>query len=133
MVSQLIVKPRAPAGAGLSKALQAFDAGGLSKNANVPMRVIRAMSGNGYVVRLDRPVKLSEARVISRRLMRNDGGVEYAEPDRVVHPTATEPSDPVTFLINGTTSRPREPPTRAAPTCRKRGTSPGATLPSPSR
>jgi len=52
------------------------------------------MSGNGYVVRLDRPVTLSEARVISRRLMRNDGGVEYAEPDRVVHPTATEPSDP---------------------------------------
>lgn len=94
MISQLIVKPRALAGAGLSRALAAFDAGGLSKNAAVPMKVFRAMSGNGYVVRLDRPVTLSEARVISRRLMRNDVGVEYAEPDRVVHPTATTPSDP---------------------------------------
>ncbi len=94
MVSQLIVKPRPLAGAGLSKALAVFDAGGLSKTADVPMRVFRAMSGNGYVVRLDRPVTLSEARVISRRLMRKDSGVEFAEPDRVVHPTATTPSDP---------------------------------------
>lgn len=93
-VSRLIVKPRAPAGAGLSRALAAFDAGGLSKIAGARMKVFRPMSGNGYVVRLDRPVTLSEARVISRRLMRDDGGVEFAEPDRVVRATATTPSDP---------------------------------------
>jgi serine protease len=52
------------------------------------------MSGDAHVIRLHRPVTLSEARVIAERLMRNDSGVEFAEPDRRMHPTATTPTDP---------------------------------------
>ena len=94
MVSQLIVKPRAQAGAKLARTLHAFDARGLSKIANVPMKVFRPMSGGGYVIKLVQPVTLSEARVIAERLMRNDRGVEFAEPDRILYPTATTPADP---------------------------------------
>jgi len=94
MVSQLIVKPRAQADAKLASALHACDASGLSKTANVPMTVFRPMSGDGYVVKLDQPVTLSEARVIAERLMRNDSSVEFAEPDRIMYPTETTPTDP---------------------------------------
>jgi serine protease len=94
MVFQLIVKPRAQDGAKLAGALQAFDASGLSKTANVPMTVFRPMSGNAHVVKLDQPVTLSEARVIAERLMRNDSSVEFAEPDLLMRPTATTPTDP---------------------------------------
>ena len=94
MVSQLIVKPRAQVDAKLLSALQAFDASGLSKTANVPMTVFRPMSGDGYVVKLDQPVTLSEARVIAERLMRNDSSVEFAEPDSIMYPFATTPTDP---------------------------------------
>ena len=94
IVSRLIVKPRARVGAGLAGALRAFDASGLSKTANVTMTVFRPMSGDGYVIKLDRPVTLSEARVIAERLMRNDSSVEFAEPDLRVYPTATTPADP---------------------------------------
>ena len=94
MVSQLIVKPRTRADAKLASALQAFDASGLSKTANVPMTVFRPMSGDGYVIKLDQPVRLSEARVIAERLMRNDSSVEFAEPDRIMYPLATTPTEP---------------------------------------
>ena len=94
IVSRLIVKPRARADAKLASALQAFDASGLSKTANVPMTVFRPMSGDGYVIKLDQPVTLSEAWVIAERLMRNDSSVEFAEPDRIMYPTATTPTDP---------------------------------------
>lgn len=94
MVSGLIVKPRAHANARSSGVLQALDASGLSKTANVPLTVFRPMSGGGYVIRLEKPVTLSQARVIAERLMRNDSSVEFAEPDRIMHPTATTPADP---------------------------------------
>ncbi len=88
------MKPRAKADAKLAGALRAFDASGLSKSANVPMTVFRPMSGDAHVIKLDKPVALSEARVIAERLMRNDSGVEYAEPDIRAYPMATTPSDP---------------------------------------
>ena len=94
MVAGLIVKPRAQANAKLAGALHAFDASGLSKTADVPMTVFRPMSGDGFVIRLDQPVTLSEARVIAERMMRNDSSVEFAEPDRIMYPTATTPTDP---------------------------------------
>jgi serine protease len=94
LVSRLIVKPRARADSNLVSTLQAYDARGLSKTANVPMTVFRPMSGDGYVIKLDLPVTLSEARVIAERLMRNDSSVEFAEPDRILFPLATTPTDP---------------------------------------
>src|SRR3989338_11428453 len=94
MVSRLIVKPRALAGAKLADSLQAFDASGLSRTANMPMTVFRPMSNGAHVIKLDQPVTLSEARVIAERLMRNDSSVEFAEPDRIIYPTAVTPADP---------------------------------------
>src|SRR3989338_2093923 len=94
MVSRLIVKPRALAGAKLAGSLQAFDASGLSRTANMPMTVFPPMSNGAHVIKLDQPVTLSEARVIAERLMRNDSSVEFAEPDRIMYPTAVTPADP---------------------------------------
>lgn len=94
MVSSLIVKPRAGAGAQLDAALQAFDARGLSKAAATPLTVLRQMSGEAYVVKLDQPLTLSEARVIAARLMHNDPSIEFAEPDSIMHPLTTTPTDP---------------------------------------
>ena len=110
MVSTLIVKPHAEAGAQLSSALQTFDAGGLSKAALVPLTVGRPMSGGAHVIKLEQPVTLSEARVIAARLMHNDPSLEYAEPDRRVYPLTT-PTDPGYgnqwhyFAPNGTTNK----------------------------
>lgn len=94
MVSRLIVKPRALAGAKLTGSLQAFDASGLSRTANMPMTIFRPTSNGAHVIKLDQPVTLSEARVIAERLMHNDSSVEFAEPDRIMYPTAITPADP---------------------------------------
>ena len=45
MVSSLIVKPHAVAGAQVSNALRAFDGRDLSRSALVPLTVLRPMSG----------------------------------------------------------------------------------------
>jgi serine protease len=94
MVSNLIVKPRAGAGTSIASALRAFDASSLSKSANVPLSVLRRISGEAHVIKLEQPVTLSEARVIATRLMHNDSSLEYAEPDRMVYPLTTTPTDP---------------------------------------
>lgn len=93
MVSRLIVKPRSRIGGQLNNELRIRDAGMLAKASNTPMSVVRPMSGGAHVVRLDRPVTLSEARVIAARLMR-DSSVELAEPDRIMRPLAVTPNDP---------------------------------------
>ena len=92
-VSQLMVKPRYQIGDGLNHALMARDASKLANASNVSMSVIRQMSGNAHVISLGQPVTLSEARAIAARLMR-DNTVEFAEPDRFMHPLATTPTDP---------------------------------------
>lgn len=90
MVSQLMVKPRF--GAKLASALQKSDATTLASAAAVPLSVARPMSGGAHVLRLAKPVPLSEARVIAARLM-GDADIEYAEPDQMMRPLAT-PTDP---------------------------------------
>lgn len=92
MVSRLMVKPRNRVGDQLNTALRTRDASGLAKTALVPMSVIRPMSGDAHVIRLDNPVTLSEARVIAARLMR-DSSVELAEPDRLKRRLAVTPND----------------------------------------
>lgn len=94
MVSRLIVKPRYRLGDKLNSALQVRDARGLAKIANVPMTVLRPMSGGAHVLELNQPVTLSEARVLASRLMRDGDNVELAEPDRIMHPSAVTPNDP---------------------------------------
>lgn len=93
MVSQLMVKPRYRAGEQLRSALRVRDASALAQASKVAMSVVRQMSGGGHVIRLDKPVTLSEARVIAARLMQ-DGSVELAEPDRLKHPLFVIPNDP---------------------------------------
>jgi serine protease len=93
MVSRLIVKPRYRVGDPLNNDLLAHNASGLAKISNVPLSVVRPMSGGAHVIRLGQPVTLSEARVIAARLMR-DNSVELAEPDRLKRPLAVTPSDP---------------------------------------
>jgi serine protease len=92
MVSQLMVKPRKLVGDQLKTALRARDATRLTNIANVPMSVIRPMSGEAHVIRLEHPVTLTEARAIAARLM-SDNSVEIAEPDRIKH-AALIPADP---------------------------------------
>ena len=94
MVSSLIVKPRAGTGTSMASALRAFDASSLSKSASVPLSVLRRMFNEAHVIKLEQPVTLSEARVIAARLMHNDASLEYAEPDRMVYPLTTTPTDP---------------------------------------
>lgn len=93
MVTRLIIKPRQQRGMGLMHSLQIQDATSLSKVAIMPLTVVRPMSGGAHVVKLDKAVSLSAARVIAARLMR-DPSVELAEPDRVMHALTTTPTDP---------------------------------------
>lgn len=92
MVAGFIVKPHHKRGAKLVAALSQSDASGLSERLKLPMMVARRMSNDAHVLRTEKPIPLSEAKVIAARMMR-DGEVELAEPDRIVYPAAT-PQDP---------------------------------------
>jgi serine protease len=91
MVAGFIVKPRSADGMKLAHALDMKDASGLAVRANMGMTVLRAMSGGAHVLRLDKPVTLSDARLVAARLMQ-DPSVELVEPDLIMHPTLT-PTD----------------------------------------
>ena len=93
MVSRLIVKSHPTAGARLRHSLQMHDASELVRTANVGMSVVRPMSGNAHVIKLDTPVTLTEARSIAARLMQDDS-VELVEPDRIRRVTSFTPNDP---------------------------------------
>jgi serine protease len=92
MISQLMVKPRHRDGDQLNTELHAHNASRLAKTSKVGMSVLRAMSGNAHVIRLNTPVTLSEARIIAARLM-SDSSVEIAEPDHRKRAAFT-PTDP---------------------------------------
>lgn len=91
-VTQMIVKPRPMAGGTLAGALQEKNAADLSRAAMVGMSVVRPMSNNAHVVRLDQPLSLSQAKVLAARLMRS-GEVELAEPDVVMRSMNGVPND----------------------------------------
>jgi serine protease len=91
MVMGFIVKPHRRAGRRLKSALQSRDATELSSAAKVALKVARPMSDDSHVLKLQKPVKLSEARAIAARMMR-DPAVEMAEPDRIMYP-AMVPAD----------------------------------------
>lgn len=94
MVTRLIVKHRARRSDKLAAELQAFDAAGLGISADVALTIARSMSGGAHVVKLDRPVTLSDAKAIAARLAR-EGDVESAEPDRRLQiATLAPPTDP---------------------------------------
>lgn len=92
MVPGLMIKPRARGGEKLAFALDNRDPAELSRIAGARLSVFRKMSGGAHVVRLAKPVSLSEARAMAVRLMQQ-GGAEMAEPDRIMKPLFT-PNDP---------------------------------------
>ena len=94
MVSRLIVKHRARRGDKLDAALKATDTRGLAISSGLQMAVLRPMSGDAHVIKLDKPVTLTQAYAIAERL-RRDSEIEVAEPDRVMRlSTTVTPSDP---------------------------------------
>src|SRR5262249_37424984 len=89
-IHQMIVKLRNPKAAELTAPLGADRVTALSNRAGVSMQAHRAMSLGASVLRLDTPLKLSEARAVAAK-MAEDPEVLYAEPDMPVHAQATPP------------------------------------------
>lgn len=80
MIRQMIVKLRNPKAIELVQPLGAQRVAALSASAGVRMSAFRPMSGNASVLKLERPMTLSEATAVAARLAR-DPNVEYASPD----------------------------------------------------
>lgn len=93
MVPGLMIKPRARGGEKIAAALANHDSAELSRIAGAKLSVFRKMSGGAHVMRLARPVPLSEARAMAVRLMQ-EGSFEMAESDRIVRPLLL-PNDPL--------------------------------------
>lgn len=80
---RLIVKLRDQQVTGMS--INSAQVHSLSTAAGVSLSHFRAMSGDAQVMQLPRRMSLAEVEVIAR-LLSSDPLVEYAEPDRVMHP-----------------------------------------------
>lgn len=92
MVPGLMIKPRARGGEQMAAALANRDTAAMSRLVGAKLSAFRKMSSGAHVVRLAKPVPLSEARAMAVRMMQN-GSVEMAEPDRIMRPLFT-PNDP---------------------------------------
>ncbi len=92
IVSQMIVKLRHPKPAELVQPLGAERAAALSAAAGARLQGFRAMSGQAAVLRLEQPIRYSEARQVAARLAANPE-VEWAEPDAPVRTYQTVPPD----------------------------------------
>lgn len=91
-IRQMIVKLRNPKAAELVQPLGAERVAALSNRAGVSMRGHRPMSMRASVLRLDRPLALSEAKAVAARIAA-DPEVLYAEPDLPVRAFQTIPPD----------------------------------------
>ena len=91
MVSQLIVKLRAPSASDLVRPMSASRVQALSATAGVGMKSLRAMAGDASLLVMDAALPLSQARAIAARL-ELDPSVESAEPD-VMFKKAATPND----------------------------------------
>ena len=89
-IRQMIVKLRNPKAIELVQPLGAERVAALSTRAGVSMRAHRAMSGGASVLRLDTPLKLSDAKAAAAR-MAVDPDVLYAEPDMPVRAFTVPP------------------------------------------
>ncbi|MEO8741360.1 MAG: S8 family peptidase [Casimicrobiaceae bacterium] len=89
---RLIVKFRDGATATRQRLSASGRVAALSGESGVTLRSVRTMALGAHVVALDSAVPLREARAIARRLAAS-ADVEYAEPDRRVHPKLI-PNDP---------------------------------------
>jgi serine protease len=92
LIRQMIVKLRNPKAAELVQPLGAERVAALSATAGVRMSAFRPMSGNASVLRLERPMTLTEAKAVAARLA-SDPNVEYADPDYPVRAMQVLPQD----------------------------------------
>lgn len=89
-IHKMIVKLRNPTALELEQPLGAARVTALSNRAGVALQAHRAMSMGASVLRLDTPLKLSEAKAAAARLAA-DPEVVYAEPDMPMHHMAVPP------------------------------------------
>jgi serine protease len=92
VIRQMIVKLRNPKATELVQPLGAERVAALSNRGGVSMRGFRPMSLGASVLRLDTPLKLSEAKAVAARIAA-DPEVLYAEPDLPVRAFQTAPPD----------------------------------------
>jgi serine protease len=79
-VDKLIVRLRTGKSQVQASAMSADRAQALSKSAGVGMKSLRTMAGGSYLMQLDGPMTVAEARAVAARLAQ-DPAVEYAEPN----------------------------------------------------
>ncbi len=92
VTDQIIVKPANAAVLAAYEAKAAEFAAALSTDAGLKLSPRRQMQGGGHVLSLPSAIPSSEVAQIAARLAQR-GDVEYAEPDRILQPTAI-PNDP---------------------------------------
>lgn len=92
MVSQLIVKLRAPSKSELVQPMSASRVQALSNTAGVGMKSVRTMAGDATLLALDTPLTLSMANAAAARLAL-DPSVEYAEPN-IMYKKLLTPNEP---------------------------------------
>jgi len=96
-VDRLIVKMRAPQGVQIAGAMatvmNANQMATISGMAGVQMTYMRPMAGLAHVLRLPSRMPIDQAMVLANTLA-NNPSVEYAEPDRMLHPMRV-PNDPL--------------------------------------
>jgi serine protease len=88
----MIVKLKNPKAVELVQPLGADRVAVLSNRGGVSMQAHRAMSGGASVLRLESPLKLSDAKAVAARIAA-DPEVQYAEPDLPVHAMAVPPDN----------------------------------------
>jgi serine protease len=79
-VDKLIVKLRTNKTQAQATTMSAARAQSLAKSAGTGMKSLRSLAGGAHLMQLDRPMTVSEARVVAARLVQ-DPDVEYAEPN----------------------------------------------------
>ncbi len=89
--NQIIIKYKPTVGAAIAP-MQAKQMDRLSIKAGISLQYVRAMSGQGNVLRLPKRLPLEQVQEISNQLMALPE-VEYAEPDQILQPTLITPND----------------------------------------
>ncbi|MDQ6969385.1 MAG: hypothetical protein Q9M16_02615, partial [Mariprofundus sp.] len=96
-VDRLMIKMRPPAGVQIASTMATVmntnQMATISGMAGVQMTYVRPMSGLAHVVKLPSRMPIVQARILANALA-NNPAVEYAEPDRWVHPMRV-PNDPL--------------------------------------
>jgi len=96
-IDRLIVKMRAPQGVQVAgsrvSVMNSNQMATISGMAGVQMTYMRPMAGQAHVLKLPSRMPIDQAMILANSLA-NNPSVEYAEPDRMLHPMRI-PNDPL--------------------------------------